>query len=122
MPRRKTKPTKRTRMTEDEIIACFIEGDKILQKYVEAVGQAAEDLAEIKSNELLGADGYYSGDLGCCEAGIDTICLHLRDYHNEANLVRLSAFEDRIRAKLKKARKAAGIPESKQHVFVSGHY
>lgn len=64
-------------MTDDEIFAKLKEGQDLLSKYKEVVAPVAEELAKRKSLFVFGKEGAYTGDLGCFEEGLNSICLHI---------------------------------------------
>ena len=72
---KKTKDT----MDDKEIVAAYKQCKQLLDEYKKIAQPLAEELAKRKSMYVFGKPGGYQGDLGCWEAGMDTICLHLTD-------------------------------------------
>lgn len=112
-------------MTDDKIIAALKRGNDLLKEYEEIMKPVAKELAHRKSMMVFGTIGGYSGDLGCWEAGIDLICLHLADeFRNHPDHLdrysRLEArdrtmdFEDMWRRKAEK--------EKVFKIHISGHF
>jgi len=109
-------------MPEEELKRRVAEAKEHLRKYVELVIPVAEDLAERKSMAIFGRPGGYQGKLGCWEAGIDMICLHIADgFQKEADGEdyghvhgdKVRAFEDEWRKKL---------DINFNPLYLSGHY
>lgn len=63
-------------MTDDEIRSGLVECEALLKRYKEFAKPIAEELARRQSLHVYKEEGRYSGDLGCYESGIDTICVH----------------------------------------------
>jgi hypothetical protein len=64
-----------SRLSAEDILVAFKEADELLRRYKEVISPAIAELARLKGevNNLS-----YSGDLGCWEEGIDTVCLHIK--------------------------------------------
>lgn len=67
------------RTIERRIMADLKEADLILGKYKIIAQRAANELAKLKSFYVFGRLGGYRGHLGCFEAGVNTICLHIQN-------------------------------------------
>jgi hypothetical protein len=97
--------------------------DHLLEVYKELIQPVADALAELKSKAVYGKKGCYSGDLGCWEAGINTICLHIKDHargkrfsrdRDEKRWEKIFRFERPWIRQLQKA----GV----KHLHIDGHY
>lgn len=66
-------------MTDEEIIEELQTAESFMVQYRAVVERVAHELAKRKSMAVFGVEGGYSGDIGCWEAGADTICLHITD-------------------------------------------
>jgi hypothetical protein len=66
-------------MTDEELIEELQNAESFMVQYKAVAERVAFELAKRKSMAVFGVEGGYTGDLGCWEAGADTICLHITD-------------------------------------------
>ncbi len=98
---------------DKEIVEKLKLADAALGQYRSLIEPVAKELAKRKSRFVYRKDTAYIGQLGCYEAGVDTICLHISDQyskHGEKNLKKALDFQDKWskKAKLKNI-KISGI-------------
>lgn len=108
-------------MTEQELLGALIKADVLLAEYERVVKPVAEELARLKSLAIYGKEGCYSGDLGCWEEGINTVCLHIEDHARGQTLEEDRPFHDKaIDFGFEWSRKAqdAGV----RRIHISGHF
>lgn len=107
-------------MTDEEIIETLKRADALLAQYEAIVQPAVDELARRKSIAVYAKDGQYTGDLGCHEEGINTLCLHrkrIEDTTYEEDKPREDAAFEFDSLWGTKAR-AAGIT----HLYVTGYF
>lgn len=109
-------------MTDEQVLEGLKKADHLLAQYRAQVEPIAAELAKKKSIFVFGNESSYSGDLGCFESGINSVCLHIvagargpdyKDYQRRAE-DRAYDFENTWNIRLMEA----GI----KHVSVIGHF
>lgn len=101
-------------MNSEQMKSKLKEADELLSKYVKLVKPVAKELA-IRKSRLNNKKFKYTGELGCWEMGVDSICLHIVGTKcpngDERNVI--SRFEQELHEEFGK---------ELEYIKVSGHY